>query len=130
MPPPRRHEAWVTFDLDFWAEDLGRVTRNGRMVAEVWRAHEARRGVLFVPSLHVLAGFLADCAELPVPAPLGPWALIFAFAWDPASEQVMLDFLAFGPRHGPEETAYQTAARRRLGGDADRKPRRRRTRAS
>jgi hypothetical protein len=56
---------------------------------------------------------LPGCVKAYVPAPAGAWGLVFLIARDPVSGALVLDHLAFGPRHPPTNSrrpsVYQIA---------------------
>lgn len=119
MPPgePRPARARVRFDDIAWRADLGRSTPAGVTAATRVRRVFERDGVP-IDQLRPCAEEgrdgtrLAGCVKVYVPAPAGPWGIVFHIDVD--AEGALLTALAFGPRH-PSDAApsERLPARRR-----------------
>jgi hypothetical protein len=109
----------VRFDEDAFAEDLAHVSRAGRTVGARERARLERDGiavrVLLACEPEARDGTrLPGCAKTYLPAPDGPWGMVFRGERPPAGTPTLL-CLAFGRRHPPapwQPSVYQVAHRR------------------
>lgn len=110
--------ARVRFDERTWASDMARATPEAHAAGEAARARLERDGVPHVELRPCEAEgrdgtSLPDCLKVYVPAPAGPWGLVFRLARDSAG--VFLAVIAFGLRHPPpgrRSSVYQVAHQR------------------
>jgi hypothetical protein len=112
------------FDPEPWAEDIARCTPAGRREAQTTRDDYEANGI---PRSHLRpcegegrdGTMLANCHKVRVPHPDGKWGMVFTAII--VNGRPTMEFLAFGARHHPRDsnamTVYQTAGRRRAGGD-------------
>lgn len=110
----------VTFDDARWAQDLARASTEAAEVARVARRRMERDGANLIELRPCDpegrdGTRLGGCVKLYLPPPAGPWGLVLAPTRDPATGRVLLDVVAFGPRHPPEGrrvSVYQLAHQR------------------
>lgn len=123
MPPaPRPDHAPVVFTDDAFDEDMAHATSRGRTVGEATRRRYERHGV---PIREIRkaqtegrdATILPNCLKVYLPAPDGPFGMVFKLE---IRKTGRLRYLAFGVRHptGPGALSVYEVAHQRIHGQA------------